>query len=247
MILIQPSYQHLRAWIEQLPSTFFSQGEIIYNARNQIRVIKGPDGRLYNVKRYCVPKWFNRLIYTWFRPSKAKRAYDNALQLQTLGIATPAPVAYLLCGKKLLAESFLITQQVNLPHRLYEWGDGLTEGREEVMRAFGRFTAQMHNRHVLHLDYSPGNILYDKVDGTWQFAIVDINRMHFGSVSIEQGCANLGRLWGEEAVYHLIAEGYALERKADIKTCYQQMWHAHQRFWNNRKKPIEYQSKVIPQ
>jgi len=244
MLQINPTYQHLQSWIEQIPSCFFSSGEVIYNARNQIRVVQGPDGLLYNVKRYCCPKWFNRIIYTWFRPSKAKRAYENALLLQQLGIATPTPIAYILCGQHLLAESFLITQQISYTHRLYEWGDGLTQGREEVMRAFGTFTAKMHNNKVLHLDYSPGNILYDQVNRKWQFAIVDINRMHLGPVSLIQGCNNMGRLWGEEAVYRLIAEGYAQERKADVNTCYQWMWSAHQSFWKKRKKPIEYQSKI---
>lgn len=251
MTIINPQYQSLQAWVEQLPTTFDSQGTIIYDARNRIRVIQGPDGQLYNVKRYCRPFWLNRLVYTFLRPSKAKRAYDNALLLQQRGVTTPEPVAYILCGNHLLAESFLITRQVQFPHRLYEWGDGLTEGREALMRAFGRFTAKMHLQGVLHLDYSPGNILYDTgegasaAEGKPTFAVVDINRMRFGSVSIPQGCNNMGRLWGEEAVYRLIAEGYAAERGADADVCYQLMWKAHQRFWKNRKKPIEYQSKVL--
>jgi len=244
MTIINPTYHHLQGWIETLPEIFFSQGEIIYNARNQIRVIEGSDGQFYNVKRYCCPQWFNRIAYTWLRPSKAQRAYENALRLQALYIATPRPIAYILCGRHLLAESYLLTEQVPYTHRLYEWGDGLTDGREDLMRAFGRFTARMHQQGVLHLDYSPGNILYDRVDQTWQFSLVDINRMHFGPVSFAQGCANMGRLWGEEAVYHLIAEGYAMESQTDVETCYRLMWQAHQQFWKNRKKPIEYQTKI---
>jgi len=244
MTVINPTYQHIQTWLESLPETFFSQGKVIYNARNQIRVIQAPDGHLYNVKRYCCPMWFNRMVYTWIRPSKAKRAFDNALRLQSLGIATPAPVAYILRGQHWLAESYLITEQVPFAHSLYEWGDGLTNHREDLIRAFGRFTAQMHLKQVLHLDYSPGNILYDHLDNTWQFTVVDINRMHFGEVTIAEGCANMGRLWGEEAIYRLIAEGYAQERNTDPEQCFQRMWHAHTQFWKNRKKPIEYQSKV---
>lgn len=243
MTVIQPQYEHLREWIASMPDTFFQQGEIIYNARNQIRVMTAPDGQLYNVKRFCMPKWYNRLVYSWFRTSKAQRAYTNAMMLQERNIATPPAVAYILCGK-ILRESYLITKQLTYQHRLYEWGDGLTEGREECMRAFGRFTARMHLAGVLHRDYSPGNILFDKVNDQWQFAVVDINRMRFGTVDVPAGCANMGRLWGEEDVYRLIAEGYAAERDIHPDECYQRMWHAHQQFWKHKIKPIEYQSKV---
>lgn len=240
MLTLNPKYESLRTWLEQLPDTFFQQGEVIYDARNQIRVIDGPDGKRYNVKRYCCPIWINRIVYTWFRSPKAVRAYYNALVLQQKGIATPEPIGYILCGKTTLRESFLITEQIPLAHRLYEWGDGVTEGREDAMRSFGRFTANMHNQDILHLDYSPGNILYDGQKGKWEFSVVDINRMHFGKVSIETGCANMGRLWGEEPMYRFIAEGYAAERHADSETCYRKMWQAHQDFWSKHKKPKEY-------
>ena len=38
-VVINPDYAYLREWIEALPQTFEQQGTIIYNARNQIRVI----------------------------------------------------------------------------------------------------------------------------------------------------------------------------------------------------------------
>lgn len=243
-VTLSPAYEHLRDWVEKLPGTFDNQGHIIYDARNRIRVIEGPDGALYNVKRYCRPIWLNRLVYTLFRAPKAVRAYENAIRLLHADIATPRPVAYILCGEGLLEESYLITEQMAYPHRLYEWGDGLTAGREQAMRAFGQFTARMHEKEILHLDYSPGNILFDAGGDDCRFAVVDINRMYFGPVSIERGCREMGRLWGEEEVYRLIAEGYARERNADTEYCFEQMWQAHQSFWSKRKKPKEYQSKV---
>jgi len=241
---IRPEYEHLRSWIEHLPYTFFEQGQIIYNARNQIRVIEAPDGMVYNVKRYCCPPWYNRIIYTIFRPSKAKRAFENAIRILNCGIATPNPIGYLLCGGTWLAESFLITEHVPHAHRLYEWGDGLTQGREELMISFGRFTARMHLKQIYHLDYSPGNILYDWINGQLEFVVVDINRMFFKPISVKLGCANMGRLWGEEQVYQLIAKGYADERESDADLCFRLMWKAHVHFWRYREKPIEYQSKV---
>lgn len=48
------------------------------------------------------------------------------------------------------------------------------------MTAFAEFTARLHEAGILHLDYSPGNILYDKIGEEYHFSLVDINRMHFG-------------------------------------------------------------------
>lgn len=224
----------MSAWVEAIPMTFFSSGEVIYNARNQIRVIEGPDGQSYVVKRYCQPAFLNRVVYTFFRSPKAVRAYRNAQILLERGISTPQPIAYLLCGSQLIQESYLVTYKAPQSAMLYEWGDGVTQGREETIRAFGRFTGKMHEVGILHLDYSPGNILYDNHN---QFTVVDINRLRLGEVSLPTGCANLARLWGGKAMYRLIAEGYAQARNADIEQCYQLMFKAHQRYWQHRKLP----------
>ncbi|MCQ2341186.1 MAG: lipopolysaccharide kinase InaA family protein [Paludibacteraceae bacterium] len=237
MIIINPTYESLREWIEQLPNTFSTQGKIIYNARNQIRIINGPDGKVYNVKRYCCPKWYNRIIYTWFRTPKAIRAYQNALTLQQKAIPTPTPIAYILCGNTLLDESYLITEQSPLSHMLYELGDGIVHGREQMIAALGVFAATMHEKGILHLDFSPGNVLFDFVDNQWVFTLVDINRMRFGQVNYQVGCRNMARLWGGKEMYHILAEAYAKTRQLDAATCYQLMWQAHHQFWKGKKQP----------
>jgi len=223
----------LQAWVEQLPNLFEQSGTILYNARNQIRLIVGPDGQDYVVKRFHKPALMNRLVYSLVRPPKAKRAYDNAICLLQRGIRTPQPVAYMLCGRGLIGESYLVTRKAEETEMLYRWGDGVTAGREDAMRAFGRYSGEMHEAGVLHLDYSPGNILYAQE----QYTIVDINRMRWGKVSIRRGCRNLARLWGGKAMYRLIAEGYAQVRHADTEQCYQLMWQAHKHYWSHHSMP----------
>jgi len=236
-IQLHPSYENLRDWIVQLPNTFYEQGQVIYDARNQIRVIQGPDGSLYNVKRYCCPKWYNRLAYSFIRQPKAIRAYTNAIRLAQRGIPTPNVVAYILCGKGLIRESYLITEQSPLTHMLYELGDGVIQGREALITALGAFAGTMHEKGVLHLDFSPGNVLFDQIDGWWQFTLVDINRMRFGCIGAASGCRNFARLWGGRAMYRLLADGYAAARGLDPEWCYTRMWQAHHRFWKNRSMP----------
>lgn len=230
-VVINPTYESLREWLISLPDTFSQQGEVIYDARNQIRFITAPDGTKMCVKRFHKPKFLNRVSYSFLRTPKAKRAYDNALRLLSYDISTPQPVAYILCGKYLLEESYLVTTQSTLQHTFYEFRDGKITGKEDLIKSFARFSANMHDAGVLPLDYSPGNILYDHTNDGWQFELVDLNRMHFGKVSAQQGCRNFCRLWGKTDFFEVLASAYAKERHIDAKKCHEWILDARKRFW----------------
>lgn len=230
-IVINPTYEALRGWLLSLPEIFSHQGEVIYDARNQIRLITAPDGTELCVKRFHQPRFLNRIGYSFLRAPKAKRAYDNALRLLSYGIGTPMPVAYILCGKGLLAESYLVTEKSTLRHTFYEFRDGVIAGKEDLIRSFARFSARIHETGVLPLDYSPGNILYDRVNGEWQFELVDINRMHFGKVSEKQGCCNFCRLWGKTDFFDVLAPAYAQARHMDEKQCREWVLDSRKHFW----------------
>jgi len=234
MLVISPEYEHLRGWVEQLPLNFAQQGTVIYDARNQIRLIDG-----YCVKRFHCPAFGNRIAYTCFRQPKAKRAYDNACRLEQEGIGTPKAVAYLLVEGKLglLKESFLITQISPLRRNFYEFREHGIEGYESVIRQFAQFTAKMHSGGILHKDYSPGNILFDiDEQGKAYFELVDINRMCFDKpVSLRMACRNFCRLWGKEDFFVLLAESYAEARGFDKNKCRQLTLKYWRRFWRFRK------------
>ena len=231
-IIINPKYESLRAWLEQLPATFAQQGEVIYEERNQIRSITH-EGCSLVVKRYRKPYWLKRIIYTFFRIPKAERAYKNGFALLQKGIATPEPVGFIFCGNGLLAESYLITKQSALTRNFYEFRDGRIAGKEEVIRAFARFTAMAHNAGVMHCDYSPGNILFDQVNGEWRFEWMDINRLRFGSVSPRRGCYNLCRLWGKKDFFEVLSPVYAQARQIDEAQCLKWILTARSRFWKH--------------
>ena len=93
-IVINPAYAVLKSFITKIPVLFEQEGELVYIARNQLRhySVEGYD---VIVKRYKQPHLINRIAYTYFRPSKAKRAYEYAFKLLKLGINSPAPIAYI--------------------------------------------------------------------------------------------------------------------------------------------------------
>ena len=100
----------------------------------------------------------------------------------------------------------------------------------------------MHEREVLHLDYSPGNILWDKDEQGYHFAVVDINRMRFGKVDIKDGCSSLCRLWGPKRFIELIARRYADARGFDENRAVQLTMQARTKFWTRykRRHPLEF-------
>ena len=237
-LVINPTYEPLREWIQALPTTFAQTGKVIYNARNQIRLMQTPDGSEVCVKRFHAPRSLNRWIYTFLRAPKAVRAYKNALRLQQEGISTPEVMAYILMTKRgLLGESYLISRRSNLTRDLYEFRHHPLEGYEPIVRDFARFTARMHEKGILHKDYSPGNILFDVTpDGQTHFELVDINRMRFDHpVGLDRACHSFRRLWGKEDFFVLLATEYARARGWDEQRCIRLTLKYWRRFWRNRR------------
>ncbi len=232
-MLINPKYEHLREWLARLPEDFERLGEVIYDRRNQLRVITAPDGSVVIVKRYCKTHIVNRVVYSLgIRLPKGKRAFLYPARLLERGIDTPEPIAYIeqrTCG--LLGLSYFVSVQSPLRHTLYEFSDAREGTYEEMAEALGRFTAMMHDREVLHLDYSPGNILWDKDEEGYHFAVVDINRMRFGKVGIEDGCAALCRLWGPKRFIESTARSYARARSFNEDEAVRLTMQARTAFW----------------
>lgn len=241
--VINPAYKYLCDFIRQLPERFAQEGECLYKGRNEIRLFEAGGLRL-NVKQYRIPILLNRLVYGFWRPSKAERAYRYALRLQALGVNTPSPVAYLEEKRSgILRYSYFISLQVPYSRRFYEFGTEPLPGKEEIVRDFGIFTARLHNAGIYHKDYSPGNILFDVKEGKAEFCLVDINRMEFGPVGMDKGCSNFARLWGKEPFFRLIAQEYAWERHFDPEECTARILKYRRKFWTRylRRKPAKFE------
>ena len=244
--IINPKYKELSSFINQIPETFESSGKTIYTGRNLIKVFS-VNGIQINVKRYGIPFIFNRIAYRFFRSPKGLRAYQYPFILQEKGIATPESIAYLEERRwGLIRYSYYVSIQSSYTSELYNIGDLEATEITDLITSLARFTADVHAKGVYHKDYSPGNILLEKQeDGTYRFCLVDINRMRFGSVSVEQGCANFARLWGQPSTFRALATEYALQRGADVDQCIDLVMRARVKFWKriSRKRVVKYNLK----
>lgn len=233
-VVINPKYQKLEDFIEELPLAFLQSGEVIYSARNIIKTFDVENLKL-NAKSFKKPLWINQFMYATFRPSKAKRSYHYAFMLKERGFHTPDPVAYMEQKKhNLLKHSLYISIHENFDGLMQELRHGQITGREELLRQFALFTARLHEKKILHIDYSPGNILYKKNGDKYTFYLVDLNRMKFDKkIGLDTACFNFRRLWGNDEMITYIVKEYAQARSFDIDLCLKKTFEYRKQFWDN--------------
>jgi serine/threonine protein kinase len=159
-----------------------------------------------------------RGYYTFFRDTKAKKSYDNSIKI---GAFTPKPLAYIeFYNSALLSDSYFIAENFNYDFTIREpLLDENFEDRAGVFAAFAEFTLKLHNNGILHKDYSPGNILIRKDQNGYLFKIVDINRMEFKTLSLEERLKNFNKLWAKDEDLKTIVERYAELMNEDPKGC----------------------------
>lgn len=138
-----------------------------------------------NVKAFRVPPFPNGYVYRSFRKSKAERSYLNARRLIEEGFFTPEPIAYSevhtgpWAGAWIkMTRSYYFCRQLPFPNiRGCEgWDDS-----EALTEALGAEMVRLHRAGVWFHDFSPGNILVERLpQGGYRFYYVDLNRMDFG-------------------------------------------------------------------
>lgn len=189
-----------------IKSHFSSSKETIHKARNELKIIPF-DGTLTVVKSFKIPHLLNRIVYTYFKKSKARKSYEYSLKIAPF---TPTPIGFIeFYSFGLLRESYFVSEKFEYDFTIREplLDEGF-EQREEIFRAFARFTFALHEAEILHQDYSPGNILIKKESGVFTFKIVDINRMKFFSPDEDERAKNFSKLWASESVLKIVADEY---------------------------------------
>ena len=208
---IHPTYQHKKEAILACIKHFESTGE--YVTKGERNVIKSfdLDGETINIKSFRVPKAFNSFVYKFIRPSKAKRSFEYAEKLQMNAIKTPFPIAYVENHSTFgLHESYYVSLHID-----YDFDfralihDPLFEDRRNILEQFAEFCFKLHEHNVNFLDHSPGNTLVVKRDYTYDFYLIDLNRMKFESLNLAQRMENLKRLWLSKQMIHIISKRYA--------------------------------------
>lgn len=208
---IAPSFAGLRRFVESLPRNFARTGELLHDGRNTIRAFRTEAGCLV-VKRYRRPNLFNRIVYTFFRKSKAQRAFEHAERLLAAGIDTPQPVAWLETRRRgLLEDAWFVCRHTDFTPLSEATVRFPAPDTLPVLRAFARFAATLHAEGVLHDDFNHSNILYRRDPaGGYRFQLIDANRMRFRRrVERRAALVNLRRLSCPGPAYLYILDAYS--------------------------------------
>ncbi len=238
---IAPQFLGKKKQLDNIIFNFNNKGEPFGNQdRNTLKLFKLKN-KIVNVKSFKVPNFINQIAYKFFRKSKARRSFEYALKLQSMGLGTPQPIAYYeFTTPFLFKKSYYISEQ--LKHELtYR---ALTQdlnfpNHEVILRAFTRFTYELHEKGVCFLDHSPGNTLIKKVDDAYTFYLVDLNRMHFKALDFKTRIKNFAKLTIHKSMVEIMSDEYAKCTGKEYKMIFNLMWKYTQefqnKFWQKRK------------
>ena len=188
---------------------YFSQKEntLLFDRRNVIKIINY-ESNSYVVKSFKVPHIINKIAYSFFRESKARKSYVNSVRIEKY---VPKAIGYIEFKEfGLLSNSYFISEEFKYDFTIRE---PLIESdfsdKENIFKAFAKFTLALHNDGIFHKDYSPGNILIKKNGDNYEFKIVDVNRMVFKELSYDERLDNFSKLWAKDEDLVVMIQEYA--------------------------------------
>jgi hypothetical protein len=212
-IILHSKYKSQEKAIIQLVKCFFDEGNLIVKGSRNIIKSNFLGAEKVNIKFFQKPGLFKSIIYSFFRSTKAKRSFDYANYLIKHHIQTPLPIAYLEERNSfgLLRDSFYISQQIDYDFTIRELiHNPLFQNRNVILEQFTEFTYKMHEAEVNFLDHSPGNtLIIDKGNGVYDFYLIDLNRMKFEKLSIENRLENFKKMWLSKTMIKVVAKRYA--------------------------------------
>ena len=214
---LNKNYENIKDFLLNIKDYFKNNLNTIHKARNELKVVEYK-GLETVVKAFKVPNIVNQVVYAYFRDSKAKKSYQNAIKLKNLNINTPKPIGYIEFYRNFLfKESFFISEKVDYLFTIREPLRNVDlKDREEIIKKFVAFTYNLHKNCVYHKDYSAGNILVFKNEkNEYDFSLVDINRMEFKPINLELGLDNFAKLWLDSDNLQIIAKEYSLLANVD--------------------------------
>lgn len=212
--------------------------------RNQIKLFD-LEGKTINIKSFKKPNFINKIIYRYFRESKARRSFEYANILLKKNIGTPQPIAYYenydFFGLK---DSYYISEHLNYDLTYREISQDFSyPDSENIMKQFVHFCYKLHQNGIEFLDHSPGNTLIKKVYKTeYNFYLVDLNRMCFHEkMDFETRMKNLSRLTPKKEIVRFMSEEYAKASGEDFENIFDRMWYYTDTFQQkfHRKKRLK--------
>lgn len=240
--VFHPKYRDFKFEIDGLIDAFDSSGEQIKDARNKLKLFQ-LNNVVVNIKSFKIPNLLNQIVYRFFRKGKAQRSFEYAEKLIGLGIGTPKPIAYYeFSALFLYKKSFYVSEQLDYDLTYRELSSNLYfPNHENILRAFTRFTYDLHENGIHFLDHSPGNTLIVQKESDYDFYLVDLNRMKFESMDFETRIKNFSKLTTHKSMVEVMSDEYAKCSGNNYEKIFKLMWKSTETFQYkfNRKRYLK--------
>ena len=176
-LVINPAYLKYKEEFQSIPEWMANgKGESIHEGRNSVRRFL-IQGQAFMVKRFKLVNWIQSIAYSFFRKTKAERAFLYAQAYRERGIDTPQEVAFIeirnACGW--FRDGFFISRVSPKPP-VFPLLESCDTYDTQLVDDLAKMVVRMHWAGILNKDLNLGNFLYSKEDGRYHFTMVDINR-----------------------------------------------------------------------
>lgn len=170
-----------------------NKGQALRHARNAIWTVADPrNGNLINHEtkltiKQPVKMYPHKALLDRFKPSKARRSWNGAMELMRRGVDTATPVAYFeKIDDTTLKQNFYVCEfvpsQTTVGQLFSKFALGETTwngiASNDILKQVAQFCLMMHQRLVFFRDLSGGNILVNVgVNNQLQFSLIDTARL----------------------------------------------------------------------
>ncbi len=240
---IEESYKDL---VVNIKKYFDESSQVLFKQRNTLKIVEYK-GKKYAIKSFKKPNFINQIVYKYFRKSKARRSYENSLILESLGVNTAKPIGYFEEDGLLFSNSYYISEYITYDFEIRAvLSNPNFDDREKILRQFVKFSYDLHNKGVYHIDYSPGNIIIRKLDDTYDFSLIDINRMKFLDFDIALRMKSMSKLTDKKEDINFILKEYAIISNIGFEDLKEKLFlyvSKHQNYIKNKKRFKNYKGK----
>ena len=222
---------------------FKSLGDMFNDGDRNVIKTMTIGGMLVNVKSFRTPNIINKIVYRFFRKSKAQRSFEYAQYLENHDFGTPKPLGYFENSSALtFRDSYYASEHLKADLTYRELTTDLNyQNHEDILRAFTRFSFKLHQNGINFLDHSPGNTLIELNNGDYKFYLVDLNRMQFGPMDFLTRMKNFSKLTTHKPMVKVMSSEYAKVSGEDESLIFNTMWKETQDFQERyyRKKRLK--------
>jgi len=243
------NYHHLRNNIIEVFKNFKNEGTLIGSTkRNSIKFFM-INGVNINFKSFAQPNFINRIVYKYFRKSKAKRSFEYAHLLISKSFYTPQPIAYMETYNFFgLTSSFYISEHLEGSISLREvFNDSFYVDREKIIKEYSKLAFQLHENGIEFIDNTAGNFLIKKENNLYKIFLVDLNRMNFyNNMKISKRLKNLSKITANKEIIKIISDEYSALAGLPKECCLEKIinYTKKRRFKRDLKNKLKFYKRI---